>query len=57
MGGIWERQIRSARYVIAALTHGKTHGKSLDDESLRALMTEVEAIINSRLLTVETMSY
>ena len=53
MGGIWERQIRSARYVIAALTHGK----SLDDESLRALMTEVEAIINSRLLTVETMSY
>ena len=44
MAGIWETQIRSARNILAALT--KTHGKSLVDESLRTLMTEVEAVIN-----------
>ena len=54
MGGIWERQIRSARNILAALT--KTHGKSLDDESLRTLMTKVEAVINPRPLTVDTVS-
>ena len=54
MGGVWERQIRSARAIISALL--LTHGKSLDDESLRTLMTEAEAVVNSRPLTVETIS-
>ena len=34
----------------------KTHGSSLNDENLRTLITETEAIINSRPLTVETLS-
>ena len=52
--GVWERQIRSARSILSALLI--THGKSLDDESLRTLMAEAEAVVNSRPLTVETIS-
>ena len=51
MGGVWERQIRSARAILASLL--KMHGKSLDNVSLFTLMTEVEGILNSRPLTVE----
>lgn len=54
MGGVWERQIRSARAILSSLL--KTHGRSLDDESLRTLMTETEAVVNSRPLTVETIN-
>ena len=54
MGGVWERQIRSARAILASIL--KTHGKSLDDESLLTLMTEVEGILNSRPLTVEMIN-
>ena len=54
MGGVWERQIRSARAILSSLL--KTHGESLDDESLITLMTEVEGILNSRPLTVETIN-
>ena len=54
MGGVWERQIRSARAILSSLL--KTHGQSLDDESLITLMTEVEGILNSRPLTVETIN-
>ena len=54
MGGIWERQIRSIRTILSALM--KQHAAILNDESLRTLMTETEAIINSRPLTVDTMS-
>ena len=54
MGGVWERQIRSARNVLTCLM--KTHSASLDDESLRTLMVETESIINSRPLTTETLS-
>ena len=54
MGGVWERQIRSARSILASLL--KNHGTCLKDESLHTLMTEVEAIVNSRPLTVETIS-
>ena len=54
MGGIWKRQIRSAQTILQALL--KTHGSSLNDANLRALITETEAIINSRPLTVETLS-
>ena len=54
MGGIWERKIRSARTFLEALL--KTYGSSLNDEKLRTLITETEAIINSKPLTVETLS-
>ena len=43
---MYECQIQSAHSILAALL--KNHGPSLK------LMTEVESIINSRLLTVET---
>ena len=48
MGGIWERQIRSIRRILLALTQQQL----LDDESLTTLMCQVEAIINSRPITV-----
>ena len=48
MGGIWERQIRSARGILASLL--QTHGHSLDEESLQTLMDETGAVINSRPL-------
>ena len=51
---VWERQIRSVSNVLPALT--KRHGKDLDDESLRTIRTEVEAVINSRPLTVKIAS-
>ena len=54
MGGVWERQIRSARAILAFLL--KMHGKSLDNVSLLTLMTEVEGILNSRPLTVEMIN-
>ncbi|XP_064639582.1 uncharacterized protein LOC135494836 [Lineus longissimus] len=55
MGGVWERMIRSARNALSALL--VTHGDRLDDEMLRTLMVEAEAIVNSRPLTcVDTNS-
>jgi len=48
IGGIWERQIRSIRRILLALTQQQF----LDDESLSTLMCQVEAIINSRPITV-----
>ena len=54
MGGIWERQIRSARQILAALI--KTHNRSLDDEALRTLIVEVETVVNFRLLTEDIIS-
>ena len=54
MGGVWERQIRSVRSVMAALL--EDHGSQLDDESLRTLFTEAENIINSRPLTADLSS-
>ncbi|XP_078384040.1 uncharacterized protein LOC144666486 [Oculina patagonica] len=50
MGGVWERQIRTTRRILATLL--REHGNRLDDESLETLMCEVESIINSRPLTV-----
>ena len=54
MGGVWERQIRSARRILVSLL--KTHGASLSDESLRTMPVEVEEIVNSRPLTTDLMS-
>ena len=54
MGEIWERQIRIVRGILNTLI--KTHGKSLEDESLHTLLVEVEAIVNSRAMTTETIS-
>lgn len=48
-GGVWERQIRTTRKVLSGLL--TEHGQRLDDESLRTLMCEVEAVVNSRPLT------
>ena len=54
VGGIWERQTRSARGILASLLD--EHGHSLDEESLHTLMAETEAVINSRPLPVETIN-
>ena len=53
-GAAWERQIRSVRNIIAALM--KQHGCSLDNESLQTMLCEVEAVVNSRPLTTESLS-
>ena len=54
MGGVWERQIRSARKILNSLL--KTHGTQLKDESLETLLIEVEVIINSHPLTTEVIN-
>ena len=54
MGGVWERQIRSVRDILQSLL--KTNGHLLNDESLRTLLLEAEAIVNSRPLTVDSLS-
>ena len=54
MGGVWECQIRTARNILNSLL--KTHGASLTDESLQTLLTEVEAIVNSRPLTTDVIN-
>lgn len=48
MGGVWERLIRVTRKVMAGLLPSNIR---LTDESLRTLLCEAEAIINSRPLT------
>lgn len=47
MGGVWERQIRTVRAVLAGVIKQQT----LDDESLVTLMAVVEGIINGRPIT------
>ena len=54
MGGVWERQIRTVRNVLSSLL--QTASQQLDDESLRTLMLEAMAIVNSRPLTVNNSS-
>ena len=54
MGGVWERQVRSARAILSSLL--STRGKSLDKESLLTLVAKTEGILNSRPLTLETIS-
>ena len=47
MGGIWERQIRTARKVMNAILRNQV----LDDERLDTVFCEVEQVVNSRPLT------
>ena len=54
MGGVWERQIRSVREILNSLL--KNHAHILNDESLRTLLLEAEAIVNSRPLTVDNIN-
>ncbi|XP_046551559.1 uncharacterized protein LOC124261296 [Haliotis rubra] len=43
-GGVWERQIRTVRKVLRSLVREQT----LDDETLRTVLCEIEAIVNNR---------
>ena len=54
MGGVWERQIRTVRNVLASLL--TQHATQLDDETLRTFMVEAENIVNCRPLTVDTIN-
>ena len=53
-GGAWERLIRSARAILDSLM--LTHGHSLNDESFRTFLIEIEAIMNSRPLTTDGLN-
>ena len=55
MGGVWERQIRTVRSVLSPLL--ANHGSQLDDVSLRTLVVETEAILNSRPLTTDDFTW
>ena len=52
-GGVWERQIRSAKNVLNNLL--RKHPARLNDEALYTFLTEVESIVNSRPLTVDNL--
>ena len=54
MGGVWDRQIRSVHNVLSSLL--EDNGRQLDDESLRNLLCEAEAIVNSCPLTVHNFN-
>ena len=54
MGGVWERQIRTVRAVLTYLL--TEHSSTLNDESLRTLLCEAEAIVNSRPLSLENLN-
>ena len=54
MGGVWERQIHSARIILSSLM--RTHGLSLSGEAFRTFMAEVAAVLNSRPLTADNLS-
>ena len=53
MGGVWERCIRTVRTILSSLL--KEHSKILDDDSLRTLLAEASAIVNSRPPSVEQL--
>ena len=52
-GGVWERQIRTARSILNGIL--LTHSRSLNEESFSTVLCEVECVINSRPLTVECL--
>ena len=53
MGGVYESQIHSTHNILNLLL--RTHGESLNDESFRAFLVEVEGILNSRPITCESI--
>ncbi len=53
-GGVWERQIRTVRNVLNS-TLSLSPGR-LNDTSLRTLLYEVAAIVNSRPLTTDNLN-
>ena len=53
MRRVWERQLHSAQNILISLL--VTHGRSLNDESLRTLFAETQAILNLRPLIAETL--
>ena len=55
MGGVWERQIRTVRTVFAGLLDSVA-GR-LDSSTLRTLMYEAMAIVNSRPLSVQSLEH
>ena len=54
MGGVWERMIRSVRNTLRALLD--EHGCRINSEALQTLIIEVEAIVNSRPIAVDTLN-
>ena len=54
MGGVWERQIRTVRSVMSTVLASAT-GR-LDDAMFRTFLYEAMAIVNSRALTVNTIT-
>ena len=54
MGGVWERQIRSARSILLVLM--EQSGTQLDDESLRTFLHETASVINLRPLTIDNLN-
>ena len=54
MGGVWERQIRTVISILINLL--EQNGTQLDDESLRTLLCETVAIVNSRPLTTDNLN-
>ena len=52
--GVWKRQIRSARTILSSLII--MHSMSLDEASLSTLFAEVDAIVNSRPMKIETIN-
>ena len=53
MGGVWERQIRTVRSILAGLV--KKSDRRLSTSTLQTFLYEVMAIINSRPLSVESL--
>lgn len=54
MGGSQKSKIRTARSVLWALL--LNHGRQLDDESLRMLLIEAEAIVKSRPCAIDDLT-
>lgn len=54
MGGVWERMIRSIRQILSSLL--VDHPCQLTKDTLDTFLVEVEGILNSRPLTVETIN-
>ena len=50
-GGLWERQIRTIKRLLAALLTGPGVGRGLSDDVLETVFCQVESIINSRPIT------